>query len=174
MAEVEEDNAALQEEVGKLKGELLQREAALAAVRTECDKAIAAAAEQVAEARTEAEKERTSALATRDALAVANARLEEMPALRAERDATRRMAEALEQQVAEQKTALSKAEAELAGLREALNAERSAAASAAQAAAVAGAERDAANRSAEEARERLATLEGNAKPESSTRPSPRK
>ncbi|MNN76164.1 hypothetical protein D3C81_1925180 [compost metagenome] len=84
------------------------------------------------------------------------------------------MVEGLGQQVAEQKTALNKTEAELARLREALHAERSAAASAAQAAAVASAERDAAKQSAEEARERLAALEGNAKPEASSRQSPRK
>ncbi|WP_455289036.1 hypothetical protein [Cupriavidus necator] len=82
--EVEVDNAAIGEEVVRLQGELLQRDAALEAVQGECDKAIALAESRVEAARAEAQ-------ATRDLLAVANTRLEEVPALRLSRDLRRQV-----------------------------------------------------------------------------------
>lgn len=168
VAEVEEDNAALGEEVTKL-------QAALEAVEQKCQEAIAAAVAQAEKARAEAEaaidkasaearREREIAVATHDALAVATARLEELPALKAELDrlrhqlATERAARATAEQGAavageqaagaarlvaqssEQATQLradlTRVQGELGTLRQALTEERGARAAAEQAAAV--------------------------------------
>ncbi|MBF6989284.1 DNA-binding protein [Cupriavidus sp. IK-TO18] len=117
VAEIEEDNAAIAEEVMKLQGELLQRDAALEAVRTECDKAIANAAEQVREARAEAARERAAAVATHDALAVAQARLEELPSLKDEIDNLRAelATEGAARAAAEQAAAVARATQEAEG-----------------------------------------------------------